>query len=311
VAGSLGVALVTLWWQAQQLGGIGGINDVLLLPALGFALVSFTLRIARFHLFLVALGARVPFGASVRAQFAGFSLSMTPGKVGELYKCYLIEQRTGVPTARTAPILLFEKGMDALAFSILAVATAAILPNIAGSINVAARSLAAVGIVLILGVLMLRAARPDQLTAWLMRVVGRNRRGRRVVELFRLTLAGGADLLKPAILGGNMALSLVARTCDGLTLTLAAAALGVNIPALAGIFVLNSSGALGGASMLPGGVGVVEASMSVLLAGFGASTSAALAAALVARFLSFWLWVAIGLVVLVRTGIASDGARVS
>jgi uncharacterized protein (TIRG00374 family) len=108
-----------------------------------------------------------------------------------------------------------------------------------------------------------------------------------------------------------MALSLVARTCDGLTLTLAAAALGVNIPALAGIFVLNSSGALGGASMLPGGVGVVEASMSVLLAGFGASTSAALAAALVARFLSFWLWVAIGLVVLVRTGIASDGARVS
>jgi uncharacterized membrane protein YbhN (UPF0104 family) len=42
--------------------------------------------------------------------------------------------------------------------------------------------------------------------------------------------------------------------------------------------------------------------MSVALAGFGAAPAAALAATLAARFLTFWLWVAIGLYLLVTTG---------
>jgi uncharacterized protein (TIRG00374 family) len=109
------------------------------------------------------------------------------------------------------------------------------------------------------------------------------------------------ELFNPTILSRNALLSLTARTCDGLSLTWAALAIGIDIPALVGIFALNSSGALGGLSMLPGGIGVVEASMSVALAGFGAPPTAALAGTLAARFFTFWLWVAIGLYLLVTT----------
>jgi uncharacterized protein (TIRG00374 family) len=227
---------------------------------------------------------------------------MTPGKVGEVYKCYLVEQRTGVPTVRTAPIVLFEKLMDAAAFAILAVVAAALLPGMAQSISVAARTLIVVGVIAVLGGILLRSLRPDAVSGFLLRLVGRHRLGQRLASVVVMALMGSRDILNRSVLSRGAGLSLVARTCDGMSVTWAALAIGINIPALAGVFALNSSGAIGGLSMLPGGIGVVEASMSVALAGFGAAPAAALAATLAARFLTFWLWVAMGLYLLVTTG---------
>jgi uncharacterized protein (TIRG00374 family) len=122
-----------------------------------------------------------------------------------------------------------------------------------------------------------------------------------------LILAGSADLLSPWVLGRNLGLSFAARACDSVVFMLCVWALGIDVPALVAVFVFNSSGVLGGASMLPGGVGVVEASMSVLLAGFGAGAPAALAATMGARLLTFWLWVSVGLVLLLKSGLSFDG----
>jgi len=289
-------------WQTHQLGGYARVDAGRLLPALGFASVSFALRIARFHFFLHGVGARPTLVSSACAQLAGFSLSVTPGKVGELYKCCLIEQSTGIPAARTAPIVLFEKGMDALAFATLAVLAAAMLPNIAGSVSIAARSLVVISLLTGLGLIALRVTRPEKIRLALGHFLGGSPLGRRFIDSATLALAGSIDLLNPLTLCRNLLLSLVARACDGLTLGWTAAALGINLPLLAGVFVLNSSGVLGGFSMLPGGIGVVEAAMSLLLASFGAPVTAALATALAARMLSFWLWVALGLVALIRSG---------
>jgi len=299
VAASLALAGGTFWWQAVQVGGMGSFNLPLLLPALCFAALSFGLRTLRWHFFLATVGARPPLLTSLRTQLVGFSLTMTPGKVGELYKCYLMEQRTGVPTARMAPIVLFEKLMDAAAFAGLAIVAAALLPGMADSITVAARTLIVVGVLAGAAGLLIRSARPDAVNRLLLRLIGRSRLGQRFASLIVTALVGSLELLNRSVLMRNAVLSLTARTCDGLALTWAALAIGVNIPALAGIFALNSSGALGGLSMLPGGIGVVETSMSLALAGFGAAPAAALAGTLAARFLTFWLWVAIGLYLLV------------
>jgi uncharacterized protein (TIRG00374 family) len=302
VAASLALAGGTFWWQAGQVGGLASFNLPMLAPALCFAAISFGLRTLRWHFFLGAAGARPPLLTSLRTQLIGFSLTMTPGKVGEVYKCYLVEQRTGVPTVRTAPIVLFEKLMDAAAFAILAVVAAALLPGMAQSISVAARTLIVVGVIAVLGGILLRSLRPDAVSGFLLRLVGRHRLGQRLASVVVMALMGSRDILNRSVLSRGAGLSLVARTCDGMSVTWAALAIGINIPALAGVFALNSSGAIGGLSMLPGGIGVVEASMSVALAGFGAAPAAALAATLAARFLTFWLWVAMGLYLLVTTG---------
>jgi glycosyltransferase 2 family protein len=306
VAGSLAVAFTTLWWQASQIGGLARIQGGYLVAALLSAVVSFGLRTLRWHLFLAAVGAHPPLLTSLRTQLSGFSLAMTPGKVGEVYKCWLIELRTGIPTARTAPIVFFEKLMDAIAFSALAVLAASLLPDLNDSIELVARSLLMVGAVGIGIAILLRSVRPHDANRLMLRVLGGSRIGRKLTAMTVMALTGGAELLSPFVLGRNMVLSLVARTSDGLTLMWCALALGIDLPALGGIFALNSSGALGGLSMLPGGVGVVEGSMAIILVQLGAGTAAALACTMLARCFSFWMWVAIGLGLLIRSGFVSE-----
>jgi glycosyltransferase 2 family protein len=317
VAASLALAIGTFWWywvQASHDGGLASFRWPLLLPAAAFATTSFGLRTLRWHGFLAAAGAHPRFLTSLRAQLIGFSLTMTPGKVGEVYKCYLIERRTGVPTARTAPIVLFEKLMDAAAFAGLALLAAALLPELADSVNNAARSLIIAGIGFGVIVILGQALRPEMVSGLLLRWVGRSRIGRRVAAQVGLLLAGSLDVLRPKTLARAFTLGVVARTCDGLALAWGAFALGIDIPPIAGVFVLNSSGTVGGLSMLPGGIGVVEFTMSFLLATLGATPAAALAGAMTARLLTFWVWVALGLSLLVtgdelRTGSAQEAAR--
>jgi uncharacterized membrane protein YbhN (UPF0104 family) len=232
---------------------------------------------------------------------------MTPGKVGELYKCHLMERRTGVPAARTAPIVLFEKLMDATAFAGLALVAAALLPGLGESVSSAARGLL-LAIAIGIGIaLVARSVRPTSVAGLLLPIARRSRFGARIATAAELALAGSADVLRGPVLATNLALSFVARTCDGIALALAAWSLGIQAPLLGGIFALNSSGTLGGLSMLPGGIGVVEGSMALILhAAFGASDAAALAATMIARFFTFWLWVAMGLVLLVRSGLVGE-----
>jgi uncharacterized protein (TIRG00374 family) len=309
VGASLALVAATFWWQAAQEGGLGPIDGALLVPAMAFAAMSFGLRTLRWHFFVRAAGARPGWWTSLRSQLVGFSLTMTPGKIGELYKCYMMEQSTGLPTARTAPIVLFEKMMDAAAFSGLAIITAAVLPGMAESIATAARTLIVVGIGAVALAVLLRITSPTMVAALLLRISRSSVLGRRLASALSQAVAGGADVLKPKVLAGNLAASFVARTCDGIALAFAAWSLGIDIPLLGGIFALNSSGALGGLSMLPGGIGVVETSMAVLLASFGATPAAALAGTLIARLLTFWSWVAVGLYILVRSEVVGERFR--
>ena len=308
VAASLALVAGTFWWQASHLDGLARFDPVFMIPAFGFAAASFGLRTLRWHIFLRMAGAFPPFLTSFRTQLIGFSLTMTPGKVGELYKCYLMEQRTGVPAARTAPIVLFEKLMDAAAFAGLALFAAALLPSLGESVSGAARTLL---VVIGLGIAIALVARTlsvESFGRFLLPLARRSRLSAKLVSAAELALAGSADVLTGSVVARNLAISFVARTCDGLAVTWTAWALGIQIPVLGGVFALNSAGTLGGLSMLPGGIGVVEASMSVILAGFGASPAAALAGTLLARFLTFWLWVAMGLSLLVREGLVGGRA---
>jgi uncharacterized protein (TIRG00374 family) len=304
VAASLAAVGITFWWQASQFDSLAEFDPIFLMPALGFGVTSFTLRALRWHLFVRKAGGDPPFLTSFRTQVVGFSLTMTPGKVGELFKCHLMELRTGIPAARTAPIVLFEKLMDASAFMGLALVAAALLPGLAESVSSAARGLLLVVAIGIGIAFAARAVTPTNVATLLRPLARWNRFGAKLATAAEQALAGSADVLAASVIARNLALSFIARTCDGLALAYAAWALGIQVPALGGIFALNSSGTLGGLSMLPGGIGVVEATMSVILqTAFGASGAAALAATMLARFFTFWLWVAMGLFLLVREGL--------
>jgi uncharacterized membrane protein YbhN (UPF0104 family) len=95
-------------------------------------------------------------------------------------------------------------------------------------------------------------------------------------------------------------LSFAARFCDGLVMLWAANVYGIDLPLAAAWFIVGSAGFVAGVSMLPGGVGVVEATTVTLLMLFGGEPAVAAATALTTRLLIFWIWIALGLVLAVR-----------
>ena len=80
--------------------------------ALALASLNYAIRFVRWEHYLGRLGLRVPRGRSLGIFLAGFSLTVTPGKVGEVLKSYLLRESDGVPMARSAPIVLAERVTD-------------------------------------------------------------------------------------------------------------------------------------------------------------------------------------------------------
>src|SRR5215470_3047490 len=114
-AGRVAEALAAFRWRMAALGCL-------------LAAGNYLIRYGRWHYYLRVL--RVPVGAadSLAVFLSGFALTVTPGKLGEAVKAFLLRQSHGVPLARTAPIVIAERVTDPLAE--LAIAVVGRLPGL-------------------------------------------------------------------------------------------------------------------------------------------------------------------------------------
>src|SRR5690606_16169941 len=78
------------------------------------------LRFAKWSWLLRRVGATMPTRENLWTFAAGLGMVVSPGKAGELVKPWLVGEVVGAPMARTIPVLVTERLMDALAVVILA-----------------------------------------------------------------------------------------------------------------------------------------------------------------------------------------------
>ena len=90
-----------------------------LLAALGLACLNYLLRFFRWAYYLQLLRVDVPMLDSGLVFLAGLAMSITPGKVGEVLKSYLLRRRVGAPVHATAPAVLMERITDVIAIALL------------------------------------------------------------------------------------------------------------------------------------------------------------------------------------------------
>ena len=97
----------------------------LLLPVL--LLLSFGNYISRFikwEYYLKIIDVKLHKIDSLSIFMSGLIMSVTPGKMGELLKSYLVKQVNGTSISKTAPIVFAERATDFLSLTILALAGA-------------------------------------------------------------------------------------------------------------------------------------------------------------------------------------------
>lgn len=290
--GALGYLAYAAWhgWRATG-AALAGFDWPLYGAVVALTLVNYGLRYWKWTYLLGRVGVRLDHRTNLWIYATGLAMVLSPGKVGELVKPWLVRTTTGASMIRTVPALVTERVTDAIAVIGLAgIGVGTYASDDAGVVVGMALAFAA-------GLLVLAV---EPVSLGLLGLLGRiplvGRFAPRLVEMYRAMRRCVAPL--PLVL--TVLVSVVAwwAECVGMWLVFR----GLDVPASLDVstFLYASATVLGGPS--PGGLGIADAALAegalALVAGIGSGE--AMAAALLIRVATLWLGVVIGAVALIR-----------
>ena len=282
----------SIWADARSVGrALAGFHWLIALAALGLASLNYLVRFGRWHYYLKVLGLKVPVGHSLLVFLGGFSLTVTPGKLGEAVKALLLRESHGIPAARTAPIVIAERFTDLMGLLLLACVGIFTFKTDPRFLIVGA-CLIGFGLVVV-------SAPP--IAKFFLRLSTRVPLVRRVTPKLEEAYQTTAELLRPRPLVLGVLLSVISWffECAAFWAVVHGFA-GASVDIQAATFIYASMTVAGALSFLPGGLGVTEAGMLAMLAELatGCNRSVAAAATFVTRLCTLWFAVLVGIVAL-------------
>jgi uncharacterized protein (TIRG00374 family) len=264
--------------------------------ACGLAFFNYCLRFLKWEYYLAVLGIRgIPKGESFLTFLSGFVLTITPGKVGEVFKSIILFQLRQVPIQRTAPIVVAERVTDLIGVIVLITV---------GSFSFKGGLVwASVGAAVVLTLLVFLSS-PRLLRGFLdllPRLPGPlGRKAAQVVPKVEEALDKLRELTTPRRLVWPTLLSIAAWTSEGVALWVILNGFGGHVPALPFTAFVYATATLAGALIpVPGGLGVTDGLIQEQLSRLGGVPDGTdTAAMMLVRFATLWFAVAVGFVAL-------------
>ena len=286
VLGLLGLAAATGW--SETLDQFRKLSPLQVGALLGLSLANYFLRGVRWHLFARRLGLPTGLLQDVRHFIAGFAMSVTPGRVGELVRMRWLRRETGWSFERTAPLVLMDRASDLVAMAlILALGVTFSAAGIKGALPVTLLALGAA----------CAATRPRSLSiiaGGLYRIIGR---WPRLFVRVRRAARSLGRFTSPAILLPATGLGLIGWLTEGYAFHLLLVWMGADIGFWTAIAIFIFATLAGGLTSAPGGVGGAEAAMVALLLLQNVPPEVALPATLIIRVTTLWFAIGLGLAV--------------
>jgi uncharacterized protein (TIRG00374 family) len=277
---------------------LGAFRWELLPLILGLTFLNYALRWLKWDYYLrrLALGGGVGRLDSSLIFCSGLVMSVTPGKLGEVFKSYLLKRVNGTAVTRSAPIVLAERLTDGLAMLLLMALGLTLYPP--------ARVVFAVLVVgTLAGILVLQYR---QLSLAMINGVGRVPLGAKIAPRLLTVYESTRQLLDWRVLLVSTLISFVSWGFECVAFYFVLVGLGVTgtpLLLLQATFIFAASTLFGLVSLLPGGLGVSEVSsagMLVAIVGLGAAT--ATTATILIRFCTLWFGVLVGVAALAWFG---------
>lgn len=300
---AIAIAAVTMIGDVGKLGDrLTGFGWWALFAAMGLALTNYAVRFLRWQLYLKKQSVSVPLGTSALVFGAGLSLSITPAKLGELVKSYLLKELCEIPATQTAPIVVAERVTDLIALLVLAVVGVA-------AYGVGSALVAVAGGAIAIGLVLLAWPRP---TRWIIDQVTRPGFASKFRQPLHQMYDGLVALCRPATLIPATLIAIPAWACECIGFALIVNAFpGAHVDLGLAMVIYAATTIAGALSFLPGGLGVTEGTMTAMLVASATGVDKALAfdATLLTRLATLWFAVGIGLVLLAiaRARIAKRG----
>jgi len=277
--GNMGAALASFHWWAFVL-------------ACTLAFGNYVLRFLKWEFYLARLGIKnVGKVDSFLTFLSGFVLTVSPGKVGEAFKSFILFETHDVPIAKTAPIVVAERVTDVLGIAIL-IAVASL--GFKGGLLFAGIG---VGLVVVLVAFMAS----EKLSLFAIGIVEKMpARIAKIAPKLRHSRESLATMLAPRNLLFPTFISACAWMLECLALYVIVRGFDATPSVMFACFVYATSTLAGALAIItPGGMGVTEGALVAQLHEVGGvPMDSASAATILVRFATLWFAVIVGFVAL-------------
>jgi len=289
------ISVFTFLWLRVDFGEISNSMGLLRLTYVPLILLCAVLncigRYIRWDYYLKKTNINVLKRDSFVFFMIGLLFSLTPGKVGELVKSYLIKEKYHTPISHSAPIIVAERITDLIAMSVLAL--------------VGFSEFRYGGTTLIVGFLLIGTLlimlNCEKLGMFIIKrfntVLGMTRL-KTITQKIELGYLTSRHLLRGEALFVSIFIALSAWLFEYLAFYLVCRGLSVDISVLSALFIYSFSVLAGALSMLPAGIGGTEVSMAALLILCGISKAYAVAGTVTFRLCTLGLAILVGLIVI-------------
>jgi uncharacterized membrane protein YbhN (UPF0104 family) len=291
VAFTLLLTVAALWVGVGEVWAhLRALSLPLVVAILGLSLVDYAIRALRWQLLCRHIGLEIPLGRNTLYYLAGFALGMTPGKVGEALRLWLLRRHHAAAYERTAGLFLMDRLTDALPLFLLC------LIGAWGFVGAYGWAIAAMGLVLVaITALILAPGLAVPLVKGAYGAIGRAERPfARLLALLRHLRA----FRDPGLVALCCAMGLLGWLAEIWGVHLLLAALGSPIGSTEAAFVFAFALLVGAIPIFPGGIGGTEAAMVATLTALGVPLQTAVVATAVTRFATLIFGTLVGLVAL-------------
>lgn len=259
----------------------------LLLPVLLFlSILNYISRFIKWNYYLNILEVKLKLWNSFSIFCSGLIMSITPGKFGELFKSYLVKQINGEQISRTAPIVFAERATDFLSLVIISLIGAYIF-------NYGREIIIVIGVVILAGIIIISNR---FLANSVISIFSKNKFLTKYITVIQNLYESSYKLLAVIPLLKMTLLSIVSWGFECVGYYIILQNFNIDISLMWAFFAYAFATVVGAVSMLPGGLGVTEGSLTYLVVSKGASKDIGFASTFIIRAVTLWFAVIIGIV---------------
>ncbi len=248
-------------------------------------LIAYLVRFLKWSLFLKSADVHLKLKDNLFVFFSGMGMIITPAKVGEIWKGWLIRDINGEKLSKTVPVVITDRVTDVIGLVIL---------SLLGILYYKEGIYILAGLLLIFAVFFV-AIRSEKISGILISVL--EKRAGKYSKDIKTMHATFLQLMHPKNMVGLSFLSAFAWFFECLALYFVILGFGQSLSVLLSTFVFSFASLIGAISMIPGGLGIAEATISGMLQYFGLTSVDSVGVAIIIRFGTLWFGAILGFLI--------------
>ena len=258
---------------------------------LALTLLNYLLRFVKWDYYLKTIGVKIRPQDSLAIFLSGLTMSVTPAKLGEVFKSFLLKRLNGTEVSKSVPVVFAERITDVLGLLVLAA--------ISFSAFQYGREVLIVVLIFLLALIVILQSK------WVCQKLLEISKPipfiNRLSDSLKMAYESAYTLFRFRNLILAIVISIISWGFECLAMYFVLQAFHINVSVLFSTFVFSFSSLIGAVSMIPGGLIAAEGSFAGLLILTGIAKGIAASATVVIRFCTLWFGVIVGLITLLLT----------